>query len=68
MCELVFHSSSLGGVRVISLTGVARKYWQLPKEATMKDVLLAVRADEANHRDVNHKFSEIRWRDPNPFD
>jgi hypothetical protein len=33
----------------------------------MLDVLKAVRADEANHRDVNHVFSEMDEHDTNPF-
>lgn len=35
---------------------IAIEYWQLPKEATLRDVVIAVRADEAEHRDVNHSF------------
>lgn len=34
----------------------------------MRDLLLAVRADEANHRDVNHTFSSLKADDDNPFD
>ena len=30
-----------------------------PETASMKDVLLAVRADEAVHRSVNHHFGDI---------
>lgn len=33
----------------------------------MRDVLLAVRADEANHRDVNHTLSSIKANDINPY-
>jgi len=33
---------------------IAIDYWQLPKDATLRDVVIAVRADEAEHRDVNH--------------
>ncbi len=36
---------------------IAIKYWQLPAGATLRDVILVVRADEAHHRDVNHSFS-----------
>lgn len=36
---------------------IARHYWQLPADATLRDVVLVVRADEAHHRDVNHGFS-----------
>ncbi|MFL0671030.1 MAG: alternative oxidase [Erythrobacter sp.] len=35
---------------------IAIDYWQLPQNATLRDVILAVRADEAEHRDVNHFF------------
>jgi hypothetical protein len=35
-------------------------YYSLdPKTATMRDVVLSVRADEAVHRSVNHHFSDI---------
>jgi ubiquinol oxidase len=36
---------------------IARHYWKLPQDATLRDVVLAVRADEAHHRDVNHGFA-----------
>ena len=36
---------------------IAIDYWHLPKEATLRDVVLAVREDEAKHRDVNHQFA-----------
>ena len=35
---------------------IAIDYWQLDKEARLSDVIIAVRADEAEHRDVNHGF------------
>lgn len=38
---------------------IARHYWQLPDDATLRDVVLAVRADEAHHRDVNHGFASV---------
>lgn len=37
---------------------LAIDYWQLPETATLRDVVLAVRNDEANHRDVNHGFAD----------
>ncbi|KAJ1985289.1 inducible alternative oxidase 2 [Dimargaris verticillata] len=38
---------------------IAVEYWNLdPKSATLRDVVLAVRADEALHRDTNHHFSD----------
>lgn len=36
---------------------IAKHYWKLPEEATLRDVVLVVRADEAHHRDVNHGFA-----------
>lgn len=36
---------------------IAKRYWKLPDTATLRDVVLVVRADEAHHRDVNHAFS-----------
>ena len=33
---------------------IARQYWQLADSATLRDVIVAVRADEAGHRDANH--------------
>ena len=36
---------------------IARHYWGLPADATLRDVVLVVRADEAHHRDVNHAFA-----------
>ena len=36
---------------------IAKHYWKLPADATLRDVVLLVRADEAHHRDVNHGFA-----------
>jgi len=36
---------------------LAIDYWQLAPDATLRDVIIAVRADEAEHRDVNHDFA-----------
>ena len=33
---------------------IAKHYWKMADTATLRDVILAVRADEAHHRDVNH--------------
>jgi ubiquinol oxidase len=37
---------------------LAIDYWGLPADAKLTDVVIAVRADEANHRDVNHHFAD----------
>ena len=33
-------------------------YWHLSPDARLSDVIIAVRADEAGHRDVNHGFAD----------
>jgi ubiquinol oxidase len=38
---------------------IAIDYWSLPAGATLRDVVLATRADEGKHRDVNHRFADI---------
>jgi ubiquinol oxidase len=37
---------------------IAVRYWKLAPGATLRDVIVAVRADEAKHRDVNHRFAD----------
>lgn len=37
---------------------IAIAYWKLAPDARLREVILAVRADEAHHRDVNHKFAD----------
>eukprot|EP01017_Pseudomicrothorax_dubius_P048504 TRINITY_DN8836_c0_g1_i4.p1 TRINITY_DN8836_c0_g1~~TRINITY_DN8836_c0_g1_i4.p1 ORF type:complete len:281 (+),score=48.10 TRINITY_DN8836_c0_g1_i4:52-894(+) len=40
---------------------LAREYWNLGPDATLRDVVLAVRADEASHRDTNHEMADRIW-------
>jgi ubiquinol oxidase len=37
---------------------IAIDYWRLAPDARLRDVIIAVRADEAHHRDVNHRFAD----------
>ena len=37
---------------------IAKQYWGLAESATLRAVVLVVRADEAHHRDVNHSFAD----------
>jgi ubiquinol oxidase len=37
---------------------LAIDYWKLPADARLRDVVIAVRADEEGHRDVNHGFAD----------
>ena len=36
---------------------IALDYWKMPAGATLRDVVLLVRADEAHHRDINHGYA-----------
>lgn len=46
---------------------IAIDYWGLPHDAQILDVMRALRADEANHRYVNHTLAELKADDFNPF-
>lgn len=37
---------------------IAIRYWKLPEDARLREVVEAVRADEAEHRDVNHGLAD----------
>ena len=41
----------------------ARTYYGLPENATFRDIILAVRADEAMHREHNHHFADLNSTD-----
>lgn len=43
----------------INAPAIAIEYWNLPADAKLRDVVIAVRQDEMNHRDVNHDFANI---------
>jgi ubiquinol oxidase len=48
--------------------GIAIDYWRLPRDATMRDVVYAVRSDETTHRFVNHSLANLNTKtDVNPF-
>ncbi|WP_133479870.1 alternative oxidase [Cognatilysobacter segetis] len=47
-----------GRVENVPAPAIAKAYWKLPADARLRDVVLAVRADEAGHRDVNHGFAD----------
>ncbi|KAF7325161.1 Alternative oxidase [Mycena kentingensis (nom. inval.)] len=47
---------------------IAIDYWRLPKDATLLDVIYAVRSDETTHRFVNHSLANLEpSTDVNPF-
>ena len=47
-----------GKIENVPAPQIALDYWRLPANARLRDVVLAVRADEAGHRDVNHGFAD----------
>ncbi|KAI3842216.1 hypothetical protein MKW98_026006 [Papaver atlanticum] len=48
-----------GTIENVKAPAIAIDYWRLPADATLRDVVMVVRADEAHHRDVNHFASDI---------
>lgn len=42
----------------IKAPDIAIKYWNLNDDAKLRDVIIATRADEMRHRDVNHKLAD----------
>ena len=42
----------------ISAPKIAIDYWKLPPDARLREILVAIRADETHHRDVNHQFAD----------
>lgn len=47
-----------GRLENVAAPEIAINYWQLANDATLRDVIIAVRNDEAGHRDVNHQFAD----------
>ncbi len=47
-----------GTIDNIAAPQIAIDYWQLDPAARLRDVVIAVRLDEAGHRDVNHRFAD----------
>jgi ubiquinol oxidase len=55
-----------GRIENVPAPAIAIDYWKLPPDARLRDVVLAVRADEAGHRDVNHGFADALARGEDP--
>ena len=67
--EAAPEGSELAAWRTQIAPAIGRAYWHLGEEGTVLDLMLAIRADEANHRDVNHLVpgrveikTSRRWR------
>ena len=46
-----------GRIVNIAAPQIAIDYWKLEPDATLRDVVIAVRNDEAHHRDTTHQFA-----------
>ncbi|WP_206860535.1 alternative oxidase [Lysobacter changpingensis] len=46
-----------GRIDNVPAPAIAIDYWQLPPDARLREVVIAVRQDEAGHRDVNHAIA-----------
>ena len=42
----------------VAVPKIAIDYWKLAPDARLRDVIIAVRADEVHHRNVNHEFAD----------
>jgi ubiquinol oxidase len=47
-----------GHIDNVPAPDIAKRYWDLSDDATLRDVVLIIRADEAHHRDTNHCFAD----------
>lgn len=46
---------------------IAKAYWKMPENATVRDMIEIIRVDEAHHRDVNHTFGDLESNSLNPY-
>ena len=47
-----------GTIANVAAPKIAIDYWKLAPDARLRDVIVAIREDEAHHRDVNHGFAD----------
>lgn len=47
-----------GRIKNVEAPAIAKQYWNLAHNATLRDVVVAVRQDEVDHRDVNHYLAD----------
>ena len=55
-----------GAVENVPAPRIAIDYWKLGVGARLRDVVIAVREDEAGHRDVNHALADAYLEDDRP--
>jgi len=59
-------NSDLAKWRTERAPKIGISYWHLGENGTVLDLMYAVRADEAEHRDVNHEVVEMKPGEVNP--
>jgi hypothetical protein len=64
--ETADNGSDLVAWRTQRAPRIARSYWHLGENGTVLELVYAVRADEAEHCDVNHLVTEMSDGQPNP--
>ena len=47
-----------GRIENVPAPQIAIDYWNLPETARLREVVIAVKADEEKHRDVNHNLAD----------
>ncbi len=47
-----------GSIKNVSAPRIAIDYWHLSAGASLRDLVIAIRADEVRHRRVNHAFAD----------
>lgn len=47
-----------GEIENVPAPQIAKDYWNMPEDATLRDLVVVIRADEMDHRDVNHTMSD----------
>jgi ubiquinol oxidase len=47
-----------GTIANVAAPKIAIDYWKLAPDARLREVIVAIREDEAHHRDVNHGFAD----------
>ncbi|CDK29293.1 unnamed protein product [Kuraishia capsulata CBS 1993] len=59
----------IAGLDDYEVPDIAKRYWRMEDNASMRDLINYVRADEAKHAEVNHSFANLKLNgeDRNPF-
>ena len=51
-----------GTIKNTQAPKIAIDYWNLSKDASLRDLVVVIRGDEGRHRDVNHAFADSPLR------